>query len=342
MRFLWPEALWGLLLVLIGGAWYLRAVRARSAHAIAHPSLPYLLALPGLRRDAHLSAGLYLLALSTVVLALARPHLPWPAPAHRPVVLILDVSRSMEETDIPPSRIEAAKRAAQEFVRALPGSVRVAVVTFGNYASVVVPLTADRGRILEGIAGITTQLRTQLGNGLVEGVRAVAPGENARLLSGAPQAVAILLSDGRASDGIPPLEAARFARERGVRVYTVGIATRADASQLRSGYWGVLDEETLRAIAAYTGGRYYHTASARELRAAYRDLARTVGWTHRPEEVTGLGALLTALLLLSAVVVHARRTPLEGQFSAHSLAAEARRSRSMMARPRPTSGTGSA
>ncbi|MDR5709267.1 MAG: VWA domain-containing protein [Armatimonadota bacterium] len=312
MRFLWPEVLWGLLLVPLGGAWYLRAVRARSAHATAHSSFPYLLLAPGPRWRAHLPAGLYLLALSTAILALARPQLPWPAPAHWPVVLILDVSRSMEETDIRPTRIEAAKRAAQDFVRALPGTVQVAVVTFGNYASVVVPLTADRRRLLEGITGITTQLRTQLGNGLVEGVRAVAPEGNVLPSSGAPQAVAILLSDGRASDGIPPLEAARFARERGVRVYTVGIATRADASQLRSGYWGVLDEETLRAIAAQTGGRYYHTTSARELRAAYRDLARTVGWTHRPEEVTGLGTMLAALLLLAATILHARQTPLEG------------------------------
>ncbi len=235
----------------------------------------------------------------------------WPTPAHWPVVLILDVSRSIEETDIRPSRIEAAKRAAQEFVRALPKAVRVAVVTFGNYASVVVPLTADRERVLEGIAGITTQLRTQLGNGLVEGVRAVVPEGNVALQPDPPRAIAILLSDGRASDGIPPLEAARFARERGVRVYTVGIATRADASQLRSGFWGVLDEPTLRAIAQETGGRYYHTTSARELRAAYRDLARTVGWTRRPEEVTGLWALLTALLLLFAVGLRARWAPLE-------------------------------
>jgi len=312
MRFLWPEALWGLLLVVLGGVWYFRTVHARSACATALSSLPYLRSVSGLRGNAHLPGGLYLLALLTVILALARPQLPWPVPAHWPVVLILDVSRSMEETDIWPSRIEAAKQAAQDFVRALPGTVQVAVVTFGNYATVVVPLTADRRRVLEGIAGVSTQLRTQLGNGLVEGVRAVTPEGDLPLRSGAPRAIAILLSDGRASDGIPPLLAARFARERGVRVYTVGIATRADASQLRSGYWGVLDEETLRAIAAQTGGRYYHTTSARELRAAYRDLARTVGWTRRMEEVTGLGSLLASLFLFFAVLLHGRRAPLEG------------------------------
>ncbi len=311
MRFLWPEAFWAFIAVVPIGMLYLRRVRGRSLQATAHPHVLHLLAAPGPLWRAHLPAALYLLALCAAILTLARPQLPWPTPAHWPVVLILDVSRSMEETDIRPSRIEAAKRVAQEFVRALPNTVRVAVVTFGNYASVVVPLTADRERLLEGIAGITTQLRTQLGNGLVEGVRAVVPEGNAPLQADPPRAIAILLSDGRASDGIPPLEAARFARERGVRVYTVGIATRADASQLRSGFWGVLDEPTLRAIAHETGGRYYHTTSARELRAAYRDLARTVGWTRRPEEVTGLWALLTALLLLFAVGLRARWAPLE-------------------------------
>ncbi|MDR7522792.1 MAG: VWA domain-containing protein [Armatimonadota bacterium] len=256
----------------------------------------------------HLPAALLLLALAATILGAAGPVVPWWTPTGWPVVLIIDVSRSMEEPDILPSRIEATKTAALDFVARLPHATRTALVTFGNYATLVVPLTSDRARMQEGIRGITTQLRTQLGNGLVEGVRAVAgegapsPGRNAVPASGI-RAIAILLSDGRASDGIPPLEAAAEAKRLGVRVYTVGVGTWQDPSNFRSGYWGVLDEPTLRAVAAETGGRYFHAAEAGRLREIYRDLAGTVGWERRPTEVSAVaGGMAMALLVVSVVL----------------------------------------
>src|SRR3989337_3178014 len=97
----------------------------------------------------------------------------------------------------------------------------------------------------------------------------------------------ILLSDGRASDGIRPLEAAQQARDRGVRVYTVGMGTAGDPTQFRSGYWGVLDEPTLRAMADETGGQYFHAGSAGRLREGYRALPRTFGSTPEPPHLSG-------------------------------------------------------
>lgn len=276
----------------------------------------------------HLPAGLLMLALAATLMGAAGPIVPWPAPSGRPVVLIIDVSRSMEESDIPPSRIEAAKTAALEFVAKLPRSTNVALVSFGNYATVVVPLTPDRARLREGIKNLRTQLRTQLGNGLMEGVREVTgegiatSGPGAWPLPGAPwqpdppfrpgdpRAVAVLLSDGRASDGVPPPEAAQEAQRRGVRVYTVGVGTATDPSNLRSGYWGVLDEPTLRAIAAETGGEYFHAAEAGRLREIYRHLARTVGWERRPQEVTAAAGTAAMVLLVVSLVLRARVFPL--------------------------------
>ncbi|MGH2373655.1 MAG: vWA domain-containing protein, partial [bacterium] len=244
-----PALLW--LLLALGGliVLYLSALRRKPARgAVRYPL--WLVAEAAahagpVRR--HLPAAIFLLALAATVVGAAGPMVPWPIPAGRPVVLIIDISRSMEESDIPPSRIEAAKTAALEFAKRLPRSSRVALVSFGNYATLVVPLTLDRARLQDGIRGLTTQLRTQLGTGLMEGVRAVTgegntaapPGQT--IAPGQPVAVAVLLSDGRASDGVPPLEAAEEARRRGVRVYTVGVGTAADPRTFRSGYWGVLD-----------------------------------------------------------------------------------------------------
>ncbi len=251
-----------------------------------------------------------MLTIAVAIIGAAAPVVPWPTPTGWPVVLMVDVSRSMLETDIPPTRIDAAKAAALDFVQRLPRSTKVALVSFGNYATLVVPLTDDRARLQDGIRNLSVQLRTQLGNGLMEGVRAVT-GEQAApsastpdpLRSDPPRAVGVLLTDGRASDGIQPLEAAQEARRRGVRVYTVGIGTAADPRTFRSGYFGVLDEPTLQAIAVETGGQYFHASETARLRTIYRDLARMVGWERRPQEVTAIMAgLATALLVVSVLL----------------------------------------
>jgi Ca-activated chloride channel family protein len=195
----------------------------------------------------------------------------------------------------------------------------VAVVTFGSVVTVVEPLSTDRARQRESVRNLVTQLRTQLGTGLVEGVRVVTgeavvsgsppsgPGAPGSGSPGAdpekPRAVAILLSDGRASDGVPPLDAAEEARRKGVRVHTVGVATTKDPSKLRSGYFGVLDDETLIAIAQATGGRYYPAASAGRLGEVYRELARAIAWETTPTEVTAVAAMLAAALVVAAVVL---------------------------------------
>jgi Ca-activated chloride channel family protein len=252
----------------------------------------------------HLPAATFMLAAAAVIVGAAGPVVPWPTPTGWPVVLMIDVSRSMLETDIPPSRIEAAKAAASDFVERLPRSTRVALVSFGNYATLVVPLTDDRARLQEGIRNLSVQLRTQLGNGLMEGVRAITS------QSDPSRAVGVLLTDGRASDGIPPLEAAQEARRRGVRVYTVGVGTAADPSTFRSGYFGVLDEPMLRAIATETGGEYFRADEAGRLRTIYRDLARVIGWERRPQEVTAVVAGMAIVLLVGSVVMRSWISPI--------------------------------
>ncbi|MDQ7844201.1 MAG: VWA domain-containing protein [Armatimonadota bacterium] len=263
-------------------------------------------------RRRHLTAALFGGALLAALLAASGPVVRLRTPTGTPVVLIIDISRSMEETDIRPSRIEAARSAAREFVRRLPRESRVALVSFGNFATVVVPLTDRREAMIDGINGLRTQLRTQLGPGLLEGVRAVTgEGPAMPLPAGtAYRAAAILLSDGRASDGILPEEAAQEARRRGVRVYTVGLGTTADPSAFRSGYFGVLDEPTLRTIADVTGGRYYRAEEVGQLHEIYRDLARTIGWTRNPTEIAHAGAAIAALLLAAAVALRVRLTPI--------------------------------
>ncbi len=302
MSFRWPGVLAALALWPLAAATCHLLWRRRAPQAYGHPAVAWL---PSASLGRAWWAFWGALAMTTV--AAARPTAPWPVPATWPVVLVVDVSRSMEEDDIQPSRLEAAKRAASEFVQRLPRGTRVGLVTFGNFATVVVPLTGDRVRVVDATRRLSTQLRTQLGAGLLEAVRLLEH-------DGDPRAdvrgVVVLLSDGRYSDGPTPDEATRRAVEARVRVYTVGIATTRPAHLLRSGYWGLLDEPTLRAIADRTGGRYYRTTSAAQLRQAYRDLARRVGWRWSSEEVGALFALAGAVLLVGSVAASVRRAPL--------------------------------
>lgn len=307
-----PDFLWGLAALCGLAGLYLALLRQRAARGVVFYPFSHLLGAGThagrIRR--HLAAALFLLALAATVIGAAGPVVPWPVPTGSPVVLIIDISRSMEETDIAPSRIEATKVASVDFLAGLPRASKVALVSFGNYATLLVPLTSDRGLLREGVRNLTTQLRTQLGTGLVEGVRAVAGEGDANVPSDRPKAIAILMSDGRASDGVPPLEAAEEARRRGVRVYTVGVGTTTDPTRLRSGYWGVLDEPTLRAIADTTGGEYFHAAEAGRLRTIYRELARTVGWERRPQEATAVAGGIAMLLLIAALLLQSRISPL--------------------------------
>ncbi len=301
MTFGWPGVLWLLTLWPLLAVCSVLAARRRARRGLVHTGVPWIPAAGPDRGPLLWFLGAGVLA----TLAAARPQAPWPVTNRWPVVLAVDVSRSMEETDVAPSRIAAAKRAASEFLLRLPRGVRVGVVSFGSSATVVVPLTSDRRRALEGIAGLATELRTQLGAGLLLAVQ-LLKGEPER----DPRGIVVLLSDGRYSDGPTPESAAQQAAQLRVRVYTVGIATNRPAHLLRSGYWGLLDEDTLRLVAERTGGTYLRATSAAELQRAYRDLAGTVGWSWRREEVAGPFALLAAAALVVAVGVSVRRNPL--------------------------------
>ena len=100
------------------------------------------------------------------------------------------------------------------------------------------------------------------------------------------------------------------AKRQGVRVYTVGVGTSRDPRTFRSGYFGVLDEPTLRAIATETGGEYFRAAEAGRLRQIYRHLARTIGWERKSQEVAAVAGGIALLCLVAAVVLRSGLAPM--------------------------------
>jgi Ca-activated chloride channel family protein len=345
MDFIWPTALAGLLVLPILGVLYILAQRRRGRYArrFGNPALlgDVVTASPGGRR--HVAPTFYLLGAGLLIAALARPELVIPVPKDQAtVVLAIDVSRSMEATDVQPTRIEAAKEAAKAFVEQLPTDARVGVVSFSGVASLVVAPTDDHTAVERGIDSLRSGDATAIGDGLLTALGtpplrsgppggaggrpggrpgnpggtggtggtggaggaspAPASGTSAPLFP--PPDVVVLLSDGASNRGASTIDAANQAKDMGVKVYTVGVGTVGAVVQIQGRRTRVdLDETVLRNIAGITGGEYLNATNSEDLSAIYRDLGGKVGWEDQKTEVTFLVAGAALLASLAGGLI---------------------------------------
>lgn len=335
MDVLWPGFLILLLFIPLLVGLYIWVLRRRRRYAVRFSSLALLrAALPersNLRR--HLPFALFLIAVSSLIVALARPAARVTVPAGQStVILAMDVSLSMCSVDIPPNRLEAAKEAAGLFVGRQDANTQLGIVAFAGFAALVQPPTNDQEVLQDVIDNLETARRTAIGSAILVSLDAiaeinpnVAPSTRAYNAGEAPEPVPegsyvpdiiVLLTDGASNTGPWPLDAAQQAADRGVRVYTIGYGT-ANGAAMDCGdfYWSGrsfgggggmfggfrrgIDEQTLREIADLTGGEYYSAESAAELQDVFRSLPTHLITREETMEISvffvALGALLAAL-----------------------------------------------
>jgi Ca-activated chloride channel homolog len=334
MSFLWPQLLWLQLIVPVLVALYVLLLRRRRKGVVRYASLALIKEATGsgqrLRR--HLPPLLFLIALALMLAAIARPAAVITLPSqHDTVVLAMDVSRSMLAEDVQPNRITAAQAAARGFIAEQPSTTRIAIVAFAGTASVVQAPTHNREDLLAAIDRFQLQRATAIGNAIVVSLATIFPearidiaavnatrrgggipleqnpAPNAPAFKPVPpgsyaSAVIILLTDGQATTGVDPIEAARMAAERGVRVFTVGIGTK-EGEILRTEGWSMrvrLDEESLKTIANVTRGEYFYAGTAVDLKKVYETLNAKLVLETRQTEITALFAALAALLSVAA------------------------------------------
>ena len=300
MSFERPLLLLGLLAIPVLVWWYLRAHRGRQP--FANPALVPSVAprRPGLRR--HWPMALYALGLAALILAVAKPQRAVSVPIDRAsVLLVTDRSGSMQAADVQPSRLVAAKRAADEFVDSVPDRVRVGIVAFNQLAEVGQLPTTDRQAVRDAIASITPAGGTATGDALTTALRVLRPNPQDRR---PPPAAIVLLSDGKSVRGRDPVEAAREARQLRVPVYTVALGTENGTIRVRESGGGVRiervppDIETLRRIADASGGEAFAVEDAERLEAVYQRLGSQISTKKEKREVTTAfagGALLLVL-----------------------------------------------
>jgi Ca-activated chloride channel homolog len=321
MSFDWPWMLLGLLVAPLVVWWYRRLLRARLARRAELAELGMVApgaAASGWRRT--LPPALVLGSLVLLLAALARPAASVPTPRRDGTVfLAVDVSASMAATDLGPSRMEAAKRAARELVRRQPDTVRIGVVAFGGSGLVTQEATADRAAVLAAIDRLSPEGGTGLGRGLQTSLGAIvgrpvlldAPGDSTtpavepqgQDLGYHGSAAIVLLSDGENTVEPDPMDVAELASSAGVRVYPIGLG-RPEGTVLEIDGFQIataLDEPLLREIAARTDGRYFAAADQQQLAAVYDGIDLDVRIETEHIELTGPLAALAAALLLAGV-----------------------------------------
>jgi len=329
--------LWLLLLVPVLVLVYILIQRRRQKYALRYSSLSLVKEAvgrgPGIRR--HIPPSLFLIALTVMLFALARPVASiTQLQKQATVILTFDVSGSMRADDIKPNRLEAAKAAGRAFVASQPKNVRIGIVSFSESASIVQAPTRDREAILAAINRLTTQRRTAIGSGILTSLGAIfeelktpptpSPdngelGAPAATPAPTPEAVApgsypaliVLLSDGQSNTGLPPLDIVNQASDRGVRVYTVGVGS-PEGTVLRTEGFAIrvrLDEDTLKRIAQQTDASYFKADNETNLLNIYENLGTRLVFKAEQTELTawftGMAAvLLTIAGILSLVWFH--------------------------------------
>jgi Ca-activated chloride channel family protein len=331
MTFLWPQFLWvlGLLPLLVLAYWWL--LRRRKKSAVRYASLGLVKAAmgggPGWRR--HVPPLLLLLALSALLLAISRPAAIITLPLQQEtIILAMDVSGSMRAEDVQPNRLVASQMAAKAFVGELPRHVRVGVVSFAGTAAVVQAPTHSREDVVAAIDRFQLQRGTAIGSGIVLALATLFPdaGIDLSQITGQrnmPQplgekkdpkpftpvppgsytsAAVILLTDGQRTTGPDPMDAAKMASERGVKVYTVGFGT-TNGEIIGFEGWSMrvrLDEETLKNVANLTHAEYFYAGSATDLKKVYDTLTSRLVFERKETEITALFAAAGALLAVLA------------------------------------------
>jgi len=331
MQFIWPGALWALILVPVLIGLYVLSQRRRRKYALRYASLTLVRDAmdkgPGIKR--HIPPALFILAVAAMLFAMARPQSVVTLPSEEgTVILAIDVSGSMQAEDIRPNRMEAAKAAAMTFVDKQSASARIGVVSFSDNAAIVQAPTDDKEAVKAAISRLRPQRGTAIGRGILTSLEAIfensdldfptqpvqpAPGQRATPAPATPKATpvprgyfapatVVLLTDGENNVFPPPLAVVQEAIDRGIRVYTIGLGSpegtilRIQGRQIRTR----LDEATLKQVAELTHAEYYLASNEAELEKVYSNLTTTLVLRTEKTEITFAFTALAAVLSVLA------------------------------------------
>lgn len=313
MSFAAPLVLLGLALLPALAIAYARHQRTR-ARAAAAFSAPHLVASvaptrPGWRR--HVPMLAFALALALILVAAAKPQTTVAVPVeHASILLMTDVSGSMEAQDVQPSRLVAVRRAATTFADSVPKQVNIGVMAFNQTPTILQTPTTDRVAVKGALQRLKSSGGTATGDAVRAAIRILtaAPGATGK----PPPAAIVLLSDGKSTSGVRPLTAAQEAGRRHIPIYTVALGTAGGTITVPRQGGGTEtrqvppDPATLRQMAAASGGTAYQAADAQRLSQVYERLGSQLGRKNEPRQISSLFAAAALALLLAGAALTLR------------------------------------
>jgi Ca-activated chloride channel family protein len=306
MSFASPLWLAALAVVPIVAAGSVAARRRARRYAVRFPAVSTLRLAAGGGRSwrRHLPAAFALAALTVLALALARPRVTYSAPVDKAsVMLVTDHSGSMAATDVQPTRLAAAERAANTFIDQLPPSALVGAIAFSSSPDAVQGPSANHALARAIIDGQIANGATATGDALELALE---------LLHGAdakhPPSAIVLLSDGAANAGIDVTTVARQAAGDRIPIDTVALGTPDGALPNPFGAPVPVppDPQLMQEIAQLSGGRFFDAQDADTLSSIYQQLGRQLGTVTRKRDVTAEFALGGLLFVLLAATTSAR------------------------------------
>ncbi len=311
LQFLAPNRLWLLAVIPVLVGLYLWLVQRKHKRNAKLGRTMFDLVIP---RDRtwlrHVAVGLSILSLLTLTLAFAKPKDEVLVPRERATIVVtIDISLSMQATDVEPNRLDAAKAAAEQFVTSLPPKFNVSLVTFAGTATIVVPPTLDRGAVTASIRSLQPQASTAIGEGIYTSLAALlqVPPDPDDPKAVAPARI-VLLSDGKTQVLRPSAQAAEAARVQKVPIYTIAYGTADGYIEIGGRREPVpVDRAELARVSKISGGEAYTATSAGELKQVYADIGSSVGKEKVDQEVTsryagfGLAFAILAALGLSSL-----------------------------------------
>jgi Ca-activated chloride channel family protein len=222
-------------------------------------------------------------------------------------MLVTDHSRSMSATDVEPTRLAAAQRAARTFLNQLPSQVRVGAVAFSDTPDAVQAPSPDHDDARRVVDGQVADGATATGDALQVAIDAL---KNDKQNGKRPPSAIVLLSDGKTTVGPDPVGIARQAAQLKIPIYTVALGTR-DATVPNPNPFGTPllvapDPETLRQISQVSNGRAFTAEDADSLKSIYRTLGSQLGTKTQKREITASFAIGGLVLLLGAALTSLR------------------------------------
>jgi Ca-activated chloride channel homolog len=308
MTFLHPLTLLALAAIPLLVWWYAgqQRRRAKAASVFASPALGASVAPSRPRWRRHAPMLVFALALAVLILAAARPQRVVAVPVNTAsIILANDTSGSMAATDVAPSRLRAAQRAAASFIASVPSSVRVGLVEFNSKVTVLQSPTTDRSLVRSALGQLRVTGGTAIGDAIRTSLRLAASAKRPGVKP--PPAAIVLLSDGSNDVGSDPLSAAREAATQHIPIYTVVLGTQGGTVTEKRASRTVTvpvppDPQQLAQIARLSHGQAFTATNAKGLNTVYKRLGAQLGHKKVKHEITaGFAGGGLVLLLLGSV-----------------------------------------